>query len=244
MDPNFLPHRQAEFDRDEFSLARRATVVFASARTLFERMSSVNPHTYLLPNAAPVRSDEADAEFTRPAGLAGRTGAVVGYLGTIDWRFDADHVKAAACAMPDVTFALVGRVNADQEEKVADLRALSNVVMPGQVDATEGDAYVGAFDVGIIPFTPSSMNDAINPVKMYMYLAAGLPVVSTWISECRENPFVEAARSPADFVDRVKASLVDDSASVRRRVEYATNNTWTQRAAAAAQILSTHGLLR
>jgi hypothetical protein len=241
MDPNFLDNTQAEFDRSEFALAARAKVVFASAASLFARMQGANRNTYLLPNATAV--DDAVNESEPPPPLRERIGPVVGYLGTIDWRFDADCVTYAASALPDVTFAIVGRVNADQEAKVARLRQLPNVVMPGQVGKVEGAAYTKAFDVGLIPFTPSAMNDAINPVKMYMYLASGIPVVSTWIAECRANPLVTAAETHDDFVQAIRNSLDQrDEVSVQSRKEFGRTNTWDHRARTAIEVLANNGL--
>jgi glycosyltransferase involved in cell wall biosynthesis len=244
MDPNFLPAGQAEFDRTEFAIARTARVVFASAQTLYERMREVNAETYLLPNAAPDGPGSTEsAGLPTPALLNGR-GPVAGYMGTIDWRFDADHVLAAATALPDVTFAMVGRINADQEANIAPLRALPNVVFAGQVDAREGAAYVANFDVGLIPFTPGPMNDAINPVKMFMYLAAGLPVVSTSIAECRANPFVSVADDPQAFADLVRTTLDDENAiEAGARRDFASANTWATRADAAVRILDEQGML-
>lgn len=240
IDPNYLPGEQAKHDDREILLARRSRLVFASADKLLERMRSVNPNTHLLNNAAPVRPPAPGA---RPAALGAANKPVVGYLGTIDWRFDVEHVLAAASVLTDYTFALVGRVNPDQEVRVAPLRQLPNVLLPGEAILDEGDAWVNVFDVGLIPFTPSPTNDAINPVKMFMYLAVGLPVVATDIAECRRAAYVETADSPAAFVSAItKAIAEDDEAARRRRREHAARNTWDSRAREAVGILRTNGL--
>jgi glycosyltransferase involved in cell wall biosynthesis len=243
MDPNFLPDHEAEFNRNEFALANRARVVFASARVLHERMRKVNANAYLLPNAAPVPTTAALVSLPRPAGLENRAGPIVGYLGTIDWRFDAETMTQTARALPDITFAIVGRINKDQMAKVAALRQLPNVVMPGQVSIEDGEAYVSAFDVGLIPFTPTAMNDAINPVKMHMYLAYGKPVVSTWIAECRANPWVTATSTPAEFAAAIQRLVTTlDTGAAERRREQALRNTWEHRARSAIQVLAQHNL--
>lgn len=240
MDPNFLAGGNADHDRRELPLARRARLVFASAGALLDRMAQVNPRSYLLPNAAPLRPPSGGP---RPAALTGRTGPVVGYLGTIDWRFDAEHVLQAARHLPEVTFAVVGRVNPDQEPRIAELRRESNVLFPGQVGLAEGDAWVSAFDLALIPFVPGQMNDCINPVKMFMYLSAGLPVVATDVAECRSNPLVETTSDASSFGPAIRRQLTEDNARKQaERRSYAAQNTWDTRAIQAIEILREQGM--
>ncbi|HVT81411.1 MAG TPA: glycosyltransferase [Phycisphaerae bacterium] len=246
IDPCFDPAWQARFDREEAFLARKARVVFATAESLWERMKAHNPNSHLLPNGCNESEyhPEKLARLPRPAALQGRTGPVIGYMGTFDWRIDATTLTAAAQKMPDCTFALVGRVNSDQEANVATLRSLPNVVMPGAVSLEDGWAWTAAFDVGLIPFQPGDMGDAINPVKMHMYLMAGKPVVTTWIRECRRHgPLVRATQTPEQFVTAIRESLAECSpADVARRLAFSRAHTWKARAAEAADILDRTGL--
>ena len=157
VDPNFLPEQQAEFDAAERRVATRASLTFSSARTLYAKMAGYNPNSFLLPNATsqdfhPQRTESLE----KPSLLDGRSGPVVGYLGTVDWRFDAAFVSSAALAMPDCTFAVVGRVNSNMDEAMSTLQNLPNVVMPGQVGYDDGRAWVKAFTVGLIPFKAGS----------------------------------------------------------------------------------------
>jgi glycosyltransferase involved in cell wall biosynthesis len=245
-DPNFLPQHQASFDEAERQVAERAVLTFSTAQSLLSKMKRINQNSFLLPNATSQDFlPDQTATLPRPDGLEGIRSPMVGYLGTIDWRFDPDPVITAAQLLPDCTFAIVGRVNEDREDAVAPLRRLSNVVMPGQVDYEQGRAWVGAFDVGLIPFTVGPMNDAINPVKMYMYLMAGLPVVSTNVAECRRNPFVRAAANSEEFAAFVQeCTRPDFESDAAKRTEFALLNTWEVRAHEAVALLRQYGLLQ
>ncbi len=44
------------------------------------------------------------------------------------------------------------------------------------------------FEVRIIPFEVRGVTRAANPIKMYEYLASGLPVVATDLPEVKEYP--------------------------------------------------------
>jgi hypothetical protein len=247
MDPCFTPEIQGEFDRKEFSIARRARMVFCTAHTLAERMRAHNRKTFLLPNACAMDTVEScGAEgLAVPEKLKGRPRPYLGYMGTIDWRFDAKTVTAAAKAMGDCTFVIVGRVNADQAEAVRELQALPNVLITGSASYDEGHAYTKQFDVGIIPFTPCAMNDAINSVKMYMYLAAGKGVVTTWLNEAvLARPWASPTKSAEEFVATLRRELAGDSAEKKRaRVEFALQNTWEVRAAEAMAAMRAEGVM-
>lgn len=239
MDPCFEPERQAQFDRDEAWVVARSTMVFASAWSLQRRMSRIHDDVVLLPNAA---DPEDLRRFSEPRGDVDAGRPRVGYLGTLDWRFDGDLVVAVAQSMPEVDFVLGGRVNDPGAAYVHGLRRLPNVSLLGQIGVAEGRDLVSGLDVGIIPFVPGETNDAINPVKLYMYLAYGKPVVATDVEECRRNDLVRTARDPAEFVDHLRGALRDDPRTVERH-RFAAENSWSMRADEAQAELESRGLL-
>jgi glycosyltransferase involved in cell wall biosynthesis len=247
IDPCFIESAKERFDRCEEEIARAAPVVFCTAESLLERMKSFNDSSYLLPNGCSAEDYEPDTmgRLSLPVLLRGRRTPIIGYMGTIDWRIDAETIIQAAERLPQFTFAIIGRVNHDQEARTEKLRELPNVVMSGPVSVEEGRAFTAAFDVGIIPFFPGEMGDAINPVKMHMYLMAGKPVVSTWLRECRRYaPYVMAARNIDEFVDSIQSAVAANSeGEIAARVAFAKRNSWTIRAREALQVLAEIGLL-
>ena len=56
---------------------------------------------------------------------------------------------------------------------------LPNVHWLGERDYTTLPAYLRCFDAGLIPFRHVPLTHNANPIKLYEYLAAGVPVVST-----------------------------------------------------------------
>lgn len=246
IDPGFFPEDQEDFDAREFAVAAKARVVFCTAETLLHRMQEVHSDAHLLNNAASPEMYESERSATqRPGPLRGRPHPIIGYLGTTDWRVDCETLADAAAALPDFTFCIAGRVNADQEARVARLRALPNVVMPGAVSTEEGASYNNAFDVGVIPFLPGYVGDSINPVKMYMYLLTGKPVVSTWLNECQlAQPHVRATKTPQEFIDALRDAVNEpDQRAHDERVSFARQNTWADRARTTISVLQSRNLL-
>ena len=71
---------------------------------------------------------------------------------------------------------------------------MSNVHHVPAVPYAELPGYLQAGDVGIVPYRPGAFNAASCPLKVYEYLAAGLPVVTSG---------VDAAGLPTDLVRAV-----------------------------------------
>lgn len=247
IDPCFTESCQAEMDAVEGHAAKKAHVVFATAESLLERMRDFGASPHLLPNG--VREEDYHpsvlAGLPCPEALRNCRGPNVGFLGAVDWRFDAEVVTAAAKALPNFTFCIAGRVNADQEARVAELRHLPNTLFPGAISHEDGMAYTAHCDVAIIPFLPGPIGDAINPCKMYMYMMAGKPIVSTWTRECaRHAPYVNAAGTAEQFTEAVRSAVSGDTPEQRAaRTQFAMHNRWEDRAVAAIGILSRAGLL-
>ena len=138
----------------------------------------------------------------------------------------------AARAHPEWAFVLIGPVDTD----VSLLSSLTSVLLTGRRPYSELPAYLGCFDIAVIPFRINSLTTGVNPVKLYEYLAAGRPVVSSDLPEVRAfRPQVAIANSSAEFVSRLEEELAADSPGKRaERLLLAGEHSWSARAEAAA----------
>ncbi len=247
VDPCFVEADQANFDAIEFATARKAKMVICTAETLYERMKAINPHSYLVPNAINEKMFHPDhtGPTPLPSPLQGRPHPIVGYIGTVDWRVDSETLYEVARQIPEYTFAIVGRVNPDQEPKFSRMRNLPNVVAPGRTPDEDGATWNNAFDVGLIPYHPGYIGDAINSVKTWGYLLAGMPVVSTWVRESvRYAPYIATTRTVDEFVRALRHAVEDDDPAKREaRKQFARENSWDARAEAVMHALTETGLL-
>jgi glycosyltransferase involved in cell wall biosynthesis len=145
---------------------------------------------------------------------------VVGYAGSIHaGRFDADLFVQVAGLLPEVAFVLVGP--ADPAFLVAMLdRASANVRYLGVLPYEQVPRYVTSFDVGVVPYLRNDFNLGADPLKVYEYFAAGLPVVSTRLPAVEERgDLVELADDAISFANAVSRAIVegDPDRSARRR---------------------------
>lgn len=222
----------------EARLATRADVVFATARSLYERMRALNPATVWLPNGADYAhfARARDPGLPVPRDVAGISRPVLGYMGEIaDW-FNLELVDTLARDHPAWHVVLIGVVHTPA---AARLLARPNVHYLGRKGYADLPAYVGRFDVCLLPFRRTALTDAVNPVKLYEYLAAGRPVVSTPLPEVARHGDVVTVAEPGEFGAAVARALrtADDPAAVARRLAVARENTWERRVETILEVL-------
>lgn len=100
------------------------------------------------------------------------------YVGTIAEWFDAALLGDLARRLPNVSFVLIGPLVGNAPA----LPGLPNVRYLGPRPYGQVPGYLQHSDVGIIPFrlrADDGFVDAINPLKLYEYMASGLPVLAS-----------------------------------------------------------------
>jgi glycosyltransferase involved in cell wall biosynthesis len=172
----------------------------------------------------------ADAE-RHPVALPGAPEApVAGYVGSLHSWFDVPLVGALARALPDARVVLVGPAHPDTERLLAREAATApNLHWIGARPYAEVPSILGAFRVGLIPFRRTPLTEAVNPVKLYEYAAAGVPTVTTRFSD-EVDGWSEAARVAKDeesFVDETRRLLerAPDRLPLRR---FAARHDWSE----------------
>ena len=220
---------------------RHADVVFAVHPSLLEWIAPRGRPEFL-PNAVdPARWEDVD-----PAPeLASLPCPLAGYAGTIQSRVDVGLLGAVSAEMNDVTFALVGGVGRAVEGALAALPRNVRLLGPVRHDALP--PMVAACDAGVVPHVHDALTASMDPLKLYEYLAAGLPVVSTVSSP---NPaldgHVRVARSAAAFAAALREEIGADTPERRAgRRRAVAGETWAARVdrvlAVLDEVLGTKG---
>lgn len=182
----------------EHEFASLADVVTASAQDLVAHGNRlVGQHTaddqaVLVPNAVntaifggpstPVPDDLPD-------------GRLIGYHGSLygDW-FDWDALSKVAEAFGRYTVVVIGD-DADRRSTP------SNVVFLGLKAQEDLPAYLRRFSVGLVPFAVSDVTHAVSPLKVYEYLASGVPVAAPPL---RSLEGLEGVYTDTDLVKAVR----------------------------------------
>ncbi len=214
--------------------ARDADIVFATTPTLYDRQRARNENTHLVPNVGDYSHFVSAADrATASPDVANLRGPVVGFAGNFSkQKVDFELIARAAAARPEWTFLLVGPTHADTQAQLDRVVELPNVRWTGPKPYRELPRYVAAFDVGVIPYLTNEYTRSCFPLKLYEYLAAGLPVVATGLPALRGvDPDVLSADGPELFLAAVETALARRSDAERaRRMGVAAANTWETRA--------------
>jgi glycosyltransferase involved in cell wall biosynthesis len=158
----------------------------------------------------------------------------IGFAGGVSECVSLPVLRQLSQAFPEGSIVLVGPVSVD----LAALRC-PNIHVLGPRPYNELPAYVQSFDVGIIPYLRSPWTEAVDPLKLLEYLAAGIPVVTTVLPEVQKYAAaVKIADEGAEFVQAVRECLgVDRTRARAMGQELAAQHTWELRANRLIDIL-------
>ncbi len=237
-------HGDSAFVREtEARCVRGARLALATSVLLEQRLRALNPATERLPNAADVARFAAALDGPAPPQLARLGRPIAGYCGELGPWFDSDGLAGLARKRPEVAFVLVGPVAAEVRRA---LRGLHNVHLMGPRPYAEVPAWVARSDVALVPFKPGALTAAVNPIKVYEYLAVGAPIVATGLPELEPLAARGLVRltTQAGLPAALDQALAERDPALRlaRRAE-AEPHTWEARAARLFALLETHGLL-
>ena len=216
----------------EKQLVAGSSIVIAASRALFQKLSKLNPNCFYIPNGADVPHFLKTAKTTKIREIEHLKHPIIGYIGAINDWFDVELVTRLAESHPEYSVLIVGPVNYGLEE----FNRHPNITLTGTKKYEVVPKYLAHMDVCMIPFKINKLTSAVNPIKLYEYLAAGKPVVSTAIPEVRENTskLVYIGENREDFIKKVEEAVgepkkPEHAALIAARMKFAQENSWEER---------------
>jgi glycosyltransferase involved in cell wall biosynthesis len=217
---------------NERRLLARADLVFTGGRSLFEAKQNLHPSVHCLPSSIDASHfARARGAVPEPASLRDIPHPRLGFFGVVDERMDLELVAELAALRPDWSLCMVGPV---AKLDPASLPQAPNLHWLGPCAYRDLPAQLAHWDVGFMPFAINASTRFISPTKTPEFLAAGLPVVSTAVTDVVRDygprngdpGLVEIAHDaremaakveqllghrPADWLARVDAKLAESS---------------------------------
>lgn len=222
-----FPGAPALLDEGEALLTSHARHVVASSSGLCDTGPTARPWR-VIPNGVVLEDFLGREHSHRPR----KSGApVAGYVGALGPWFDAEALVRAARELPAWTFRLAGRL---EDDGVRALARLPNVTLVGEIPYASVPDFLSRIDVGLVPFKDTALTRAVDAVKLYEYLAAGLPVVARELPGLMRwsAPAVYHYVDPERLADTIRRAHDDDSPSYAfRRHDLLHSETWRTRAA-------------
>lgn len=222
-------------DGMERDLVHTSRVVFATADALKERMDLDHSDVRLVPNAGETAHFASTAWATLHPQLTQIPEPRIGFIGGIGSWIDIEFIAGLATNKPNVQFVMIGPVETD----VSLLEALPNVHLLGRQPYAELPQYLTGFCATLVPFRQNPLAQAVNPVKVYEFIAADKEVIGTPIREMKKlADYAWIAADVPEGVEAINRILAGETKTSREcRTAFANNNSWIARVDAVEQAI-------
>ncbi|MFS0754986.1 methyltransferase domain-containing protein [Noviherbaspirillum sp. 1P10PC] len=220
-------------ERHKWLLKHEAVFVVATSDKLFAEVNKYRSDRCILSTNGvdlahwrkQVPYPPADME---PALASGRT--VVGYHGALANWIDYDLLEKIA-RDGKYELVLIGYAH-DESLAQSGILQMPNVHFLGSKSYFVLSEYAAFYDIGILPFKRYELTESVSPVKLFEYMAASKPVVTTYLPECAKYKSCLVSNTHEDFMRNLVtgASSKDDAAYMEALANDAEKNSWAEKA--------------
>src|SRR5262245_60717868 len=167
----------------EEALLLKVQLTIVTHDKLLPRRAAICARTICIPNAADIDNFKraASNDVPVPPDIAKIARPRFGFVGHIHYWIDLKLIRFLAQRRPDWSFVLIGPTH--PMAGAQELKGVPNVHFIGQKPRGEIPAYMKAMDCCLNPYIPGELAEHVSPLKLYEYLAAGKPVVSSEMPE-------------------------------------------------------------
>jgi UDP-galactopyranose mutase len=212
--------------------ATRATFVTCASQALRQYFQALGAPCEMLPNGCEFEHFAKSREVAFHPDWQGLPRPRLVYFGGMDACFAADEVFHAAQALPRATFVLVGPVFS----KLTRLAALPNVRFWGLRPYAALPSILAGADGCLLPYRLNEWGIGRDSIKLYEYLASGLPSASTRFPRAldfEEHLYVADEDTPDAFAAACAKVLSEREAERQARAEArrreAREHDWVRR---------------
>jgi glycosyltransferase involved in cell wall biosynthesis len=216
-------------ERRERELMARSDLVFATSPPLYETKRQTHDNVHFIQHGVNHAhlSRAVTEDFPIPEDLKKLPRPILGFVGVIGEWVDLSLVAGLAKRCPDASVVMIG----PEVTSRGPCAGLKNIHWLGGRDHVKLPAYLQHFDVGLIPFTKAPLAYNANPIKLFEYLAAGVPVVSSSLPVIQEIPDSVWLADDADAMARQcrLAAGHNEEAARQERSDRMTAESWSAR---------------
>ena len=218
----------------EKSLIIESDIVFSTAKLLENRVREIRNDVIYLPNAVNYEDFQKE-NYVLPVEYKGlQDSKKCIYIGAIAEWLDKELIEFVVSHLSDVQFYFIG----PDQGGLTGLERFKNLHIIGPKKYNSLPHFLFFSDIAIIPFKVNKLTNAINPVKLFEYLAAGTPTLTTSFNEINhiDGPF-EIAINKVEFLEKLKMMLTTkfDKSLLK---SFAKSNDWSTRYEIIEQVLA------
>jgi len=215
----YLKSTVKKIERD---LLKLADISIFSSSKLLENKGKYVKRSFLILNGA-----DYDYFYIPPVRSI-NLNKIVLYSGVISHWFDIELMEYSIVNLKNFTFWFVGP---DRANYLRYLCKFKNVKYFGLVQYDNLSEYYHESSVCIIPFKVDKLIESTNPIKLYEYLSAGKPVVTTKFPEAKKyKSVIYIADDKVNFSNLIiKAYQENEFGKIVKRQKIASINSWDHR---------------
>jgi len=230
--PSFTKHQNA-LEKNYKTICQKSDLIFTVSEGLkdFFKDQGRTKNVHWIPNGVDI-NHFTPVSITDPSGqlsigvMDNVLRPIIGYLGTIQHRFDVKLLEYLAENNPKKSFVLAGPIwKSDMKER---LEKYKNVYLTGRIPYSQAPDYINSFDVAIIPHRIDKFIKSTYSLKLLEYLSCGRPVVTTPTPETEGfKDVIYRAADYEDFDKKINLALKEDSLLLReKRIERIQGESW------------------
>lgn len=150
------------------------------------------------------------------------------YVGTLDSRLDVGGLTELARARPELQIVLIGPAPDPQYAEA--LKVAPNIHVHGRVGRADVVSILRNCELTLLAHRRTPLTEAMSPLKVYEYLAAGKPVLATALDPVRGlGDRVHLTDEVRDFIDVVDTALGQGTIAEEDRLAFVSENAWSSR---------------
>lgn len=213
-------------------LIQQANLTVCTARVLYEDACRYTDRAIFSPNAGDYALFHGGYQKPDPT-LAQRTrrfDCVLGYYGCIANWLDYELLTWVAAERPNWCFVLIGQCFDGSDQRLRDANQDNLILWPAQ-PYRDLPRFTALFDIQTIPFQINAITQGTSPVKLFEYMAAGKPILTSNMPECTRYRSVTIYKTAEEFIQKVEQLRVlpVDGEYFAVMDQEARENTWDAR---------------
>lgn len=205
-----------------------ADLVLANCEPVQQGFSETRSDIRVIPNGAEVF--DLSRPWPAPDDIAHLPRPILGYVGNLRDRIDLELIGKVADRFRNASIVLIGSAH-DRPEVLA-LGERPNVHLMGVKPYNDATRYIRAFDVAMVPHLRNDLSESMNPLKLYVYFALEVPIVTTDLANIGDiGPYAAIAQNHEEFLSSLKdaVSKKQKSPTKRQREQVLDSVSWTTR---------------
>ena len=227
------------FERIEQALLNRADIVFTASENLYNTKKKIALNVHYIPtgiNRNFIRSNSDPIPFDILELYNKIPSPRIGYLGNVRNWMDFSLLRYLALNKTDYSIVFIGSI--DKHAPINKISKLKNVFFLNKIDYDQAIFHLKQMDVCIIPFIINKFSINSCPYKLFDYMAANKPVISTDLPEARKfYPYVLTAKDKTDFTQKLEKAVESrHSFSIPKSIIY--ENLWENRVARMLKVIN------